>query len=145
MKNLFGRVFGGGDKEVMLKQREEKATSGKIVETLEEEEMSKKLKQRAYSEAEVELGTNAQAKAEVGKLGSNDFDYISKVEKLVENKLKDPEWVNRTKDNIKNQYVSKKNNDDKTIGTNKDILMSHAHRIDEDNKKIEKLKGELLA
>lgn len=97
MGNIFEKILG--------KKQEKEIIPKETVEVNKDEKILKELKKIAYSTAEIELGTNVQDEAEVNKLGPNDFDYISRVEKLVKSKLENPQWVEDTKKKIMNKTI----------------------------------------
>lgn len=139
----MGNIF---EKILSKKQEEEEIIPKETIEVNKDEKILKELKQMAYSETEAELGTNVQAKAEVYKLGSSDFDYISRVEKLVKDKLGDPKWVEDTKrmiTNEKNKIPGIKLNDE-LYKSGHGILESYAQSKEADkNKRIEELENNI--
>ncbi len=67
------------------------------------EVLCKKIIRIAQYESEIELGVNPSdfEQANTCYLTERDFEYINRVEALVEKKLKNLEWINATIDKIK--------------------------------------------
>jgi len=65
--------------------------------------LCKKIIRYAQYEAEIELGVNPSdySQADTSYLSEKDFEYIKRVEAIVEKKLKNFDWVNKTIDFIK--------------------------------------------
>lgn len=112
----------------------------------EEKSLAEKIKQMAYTEAEISLGTDTTVKlADVSKLGPNDFNYTTRVDELVKSKLNDPAWV----ENAKIKVTGKDYNGPSGItpsdelyhpgGANKEMLAARAKEQD----KIEELKNSI--
>src|ERR1035437_5521427 len=107
----------------------------KLDTTGEEKELQDNLKRMAYSESEMNLGTNPSSKeqADVYHLNDNDFDYISKVETLAKNKLNDPTWIKEAKEKI-NKKPSSIKSDDELFKSGRGILQSHTEKNYGDNR-----------
>lgn len=100
----------------------------------EEKKLQEIIKQAAYSESEIELGTDlSNEQAAVSRLNSNDSDYISKVEALVKEKLNNPEWVKISRDKI-NRKKSDIPSQDELYKSGRGILGSHLKENNDNNK-----------
>jgi len=113
----------------------------KITNNEDTKELQDKLKRIAYSESEMDLGTNPQDKEQalVRRLSRQDFDYTSKIETLVKKKLNDPIWIKNTKKIIEeneNKEPSGIKFNDELYKSGRDILKSYAkENYDDDDKK----------
>ena len=141
MKNPFEKFFGRKNNTIAQNESKTAETATFEAGNTNDNEILNKLKRRAYIEAEVDLGTNAQAKAEVSKLGPNDFNYIYRVEELVKQKLNNPGWVKNTKEQIEGGAgkPSGIKANDELYHSGRGILESYAKEQEE----IEKIKGEI--
>jgi len=103
----------------------------------DDKELQNKIKLMAYADSERELGTNPanNEQASVGKLSRKDFDYISRVEALAQEKLNNPVWINNVKKRIDEKLSDIKFNDE-LYHSGKGILESHAKENYGENKKI---------
>lgn len=70
------------------------------------DKLCKKIIRYAQYEAEIELGVNPSdySQADTGNLSEKDFEYIQRVEAIVEKKLKNFDWVDKTINFIKGDY-----------------------------------------
>jgi hypothetical protein len=69
-----------------------------LVELINNSNLYKEVKRIAYSESEIDLGVNpiCNAQAKTSYLSERDFDYIAKVSRLVESRMSDNRWLNKT-------------------------------------------------
>jgi len=91
-----------------------KSTSNIRLKTIEElkenEVLFKKILKIAQFESELDMGVNPQnlEQANVKYLTENDFEYIRKVSALVEKRLRDSNWLEKTLHVIEDKFFAKK-------------------------------------
>jgi hypothetical protein len=98
-------------------------------------DLQEKIKEEAIKAAELSvLRTNPKGKYEQGSLSEEDFDYIEKVEKLADERLQDPEYLERlSREILKQQTPSTITTDDELYSN--DLLNQYNHqKYGKDNK-----------
>ena len=83
----------------------------KTIEELKENELLfKKVLKIAQFESELDMGVNPNnlEQANVKYLTEHDFEYIKKVSALVEKRLRNSDWLEKTLDIIENKFYAKK-------------------------------------
>lgn len=97
-----------------MEKEQSKINRERIEELRENEVLFKKVLNIAQFESELDMGVNPRnlEQANVRFLTKNDFEYIKKVSALVEKRLRDSNWLEKTLHIIENKYVARKS----TIG-----------------------------
>ncbi len=69
-----------------------------IIELAKNKLLFNQVKRIAYFESEIDLGVNpiCNAQAKTSILNEADFDYIGRVSRMVESRLSDSVWLNKT-------------------------------------------------
>jgi len=87
-------------------------TKLKTLEKLKKNEaLFKKVLRIAQFESELDMGVNPKdfEQAKVSYLTTSDFEYIKKVCALVEKRLRDSDWLEKTLDTIEHKFSTKNN------------------------------------
>jgi len=107
------------------------------------EALLRKVIRIAQFESEVDLGVNPTSveQANTGNLTENDFEYIRRVLVLVEKRLKDPNWIKKTLDEIENRSSYRRDSvrgvrfDDELFKAGRGILESFINDNEQTNNK----------
>ena len=107
----------------------------RLQELKENDKLFKQVLKIAQAESEMAMGVNPtdRSQANVGLLNEGDFDYIEKICVIVDQRLRDCDWLEKTLDNIENKYTRTMGGirfDDELFKSGRSILENYLKEIE---------------